>query len=298
MQERVSDLALLNGRLYLAVNGHGLACLEARSGGPPVFRYFYDPQLFRHRTLTALVPSGGSVLCHLYFNGLLNVVRPEDLPVRGLSLLRLNPQEGTFQRVASPFQVSHPGWECVGFAPLSDREFLMEWKLSGSEQTRFEYTRFTPASLSEVPSERQEYRRACEPEPFERLPAGLRPQAQELLRRLATPGPAPAVFFTVRSTADPLPRRYVYRPSGIDSQEGTVTAHAFQDAGRWLLLAPDGLLLLDTQGGSTTPRNLPPLPAGFQYTGLSLLDGLLVASWEQADFLTTGAAGIFISGGL
>jgi hypothetical protein len=58
VQARVSDLAVLAGRLYLGVNGHGLASLEKprAPGGPPTFRYYYDPLLFRYRTLTTLVP--------------------------------------------------------------------------------------------------------------------------------------------------------------------------------------------------------------------------------------------------
>jgi hypothetical protein len=228
------------------------------------------------------------------------VAEAAGLPVQGLSLLRLRPEAGSFQPIRVPFQSSHPGWECVGFAPLSDREFLLEWKLSQPDQTRFEYTRFLLSSLSEQRAQRQEYRRACEPLPFERLPAGVRPLAQELLQSLENPGPLPVVFFTVRSAGDPLPRRYVSRSSGSDSGEGrkVLAACAFGEGERWLLLAPDGQLFGAAQAGSSKARRLPALPPGFQYTGLFLSNGLLAAPWEQADFLEEGAAGIFISWGL
>jgi hypothetical protein len=72
-------------------------------------------------------------------------------------------------------------------------------------------------------------------------------------------------------------------------------AFGYQDDSRSLLLAPDGLLLEAAGSAPQGPRRLPPLPAGFAYTGLHVLDGMLVASWEQTDFTQTGAAGIFIS---
>jgi hypothetical protein len=301
VQARVSDLAALDGRLYLAVNGHGLASVEARRGATPQFRYFYDPLLFRYRTLTTLVPASGSLTCHLYFNSLLNVAAAGQLPVRGLSLLSLHPQEGIYRQIQMPFQASHRDWECVGFAPLSAQEFLLEWKLSESERTLFEYTRYSLASSAEKPAVRQEYREAWEPRPLEgRLPAGLEALARELLR--GSGGADPSLFLGVRSAAEPLFRRYAWRStSRREDGEDLLTAHAFLDGERLLLLASDGLLLAGSPGSpraAPPARRLPALPAGFQYTGLFVLEGVLFAAWEQSDFTTTGAAGIFISSDL
>ena len=306
VQARVSDLAVLDGRLYLAVNGHGLASVEAGRGATPRFRYFYDPLLFRYRTLTTLVPAAGSLTCHLYFNSLLNLTDAGQLPVRGLALLALHPQDGIYRQIQMPFQSSHRGWECVGFAPLSAQEFLLEWKLSEPERTLFEYTRYSLPSSTESRAGRQEYREAWEPRPLEgRLPAELEGLARELLRRLDDP--RLSLFLGARSVLEPLCRRYARRPSSGRPEEGLLTAHAFLDGERRLLLASDGLLLTEGPGSSGIPtgsgaapaapaaRRLPALPAGFRYTGLFVLEGLLFAAWEQADFTTTGAAGIFIS---
>lgn len=301
VQARVSDLAVLAGRLYLGVNARGLASLEKprATGGQPAFRYYYDPLLFRYRTLTTLVPAADSLACHLYFNSLLNVTTSESLPMAGVCLLRLHPQEGVYQPIAVPFLIRHPGWEGVGFAPLSTDIFLFEWKLAGLERTDFEYTSFAPATLAERPSDRKEYRQACEPE--KKLPPDLEPLAQELVRRAATePGAAPAVHFLVRTAGEPLPRRYARTPPGFarDADARLLTAYGFRGEGRSLLLAPDGLLLADAGPREISARLLPPLPGGFAYTGLFVLEELLVAPWEQTDFTRTGAAGIFISGQL
>jgi hypothetical protein len=297
VQARVSDLSSLDGRLYLAVNGHGLASVEAEPGqAEPRFRYFYDPLLFRYRTLTTLVPAGGSLICHLYFNSLLNLAGAGELPVKGLSLLALRPGDGVYRQIRMPFEATHRGWEAVGFAPLSAQEALLEWKLSEPERTLFEYTRYNLSSSAERPAARQEYREAWEPRPLEgQLPAELEPLVRELLRRSG--GAQASLFLGVRAAADPLFRRYARRsPSAPEQADRLLTAFAFVDGERRLLLASDGLLLA-ARAGQPAPsaRRLPALPPGFQYTGLFALGGLLFASWEQADFTTTGAAGIFIS---
>jgi hypothetical protein len=304
VQARVSDLAALEGRLYLAVNGHGLAAVETGRGGAAQFRYFYDPLLFRFRTLTTLVPAAGSLTCHLYFNSLLNLTVAGQLPVKGLSLLALDPRDGVYRQIRMPFQDSHSGWESVGFVPLSDQEFLLEWKLTEPERTLFQYTRYFPGSSLEKPATRQDYRKAWEPRPLEgRLPAELEPLVRELLRRERLRGPGgeePSLYLRLRSAADPLYRRYARR-SSLSREDGDrlLPAYAFLEGKRPLLLVSDGLLLATVGGsGDLSARRLPSLPAGFQYTGLFELKGLLFAAWEQADFTTTGAAGIFISSDL
>ncbi len=304
VQARVSDLAALDGALYLAVNGHGLARVETprKRGAPTGFRYFYEPSLFRYRTLTTLVPGDGSLTCHLYFNSLLNLAGADELPVQGLSLLSLRPQEGVYRQLRMPFQGSHPGWEAVGFFPLSRQEFLLEWKLAGPERTLFAYSRYDLASSTERPAARQQYREAWEPQPLEgQLPGELEPLVRELLGR--PEGAQVSLFLGVRSAAGPLLRRYARRsPSGPEPADRLLTAFAFLDGERRLLLGSDGSLLAartgDAPDAALSARRLPALPAGFQYTGLFVLDGLLFAPWEQADFTTTGAAGIFISGDL
>jgi hypothetical protein len=299
VQARVSDLAALDGTLYLAVNGYGVAALDLPRSGQeqPGFRYFYDPTLFRYRTLTSLVPAGGSLLCHLYYNALLNVAEADRLPVRDLCLLRLYPAEGIYQAVPVPFLITHPGWECVGFAPQTPEQVLLEWKYSGLNETRFQYTRLSLPDLGERPIERREFRQASTPVPADRrLPQPL----QEVFReagRLEGGAGAAALYFVVRSAGEPLPRRYARIPPGNDrlAQERLLTLSGFQDGERLDLLTPEGLLLSAAGGGPARLRRLPALPAGFAYTGLYAFQGLLVASWEQSDFIRTGASGVLIS---
>ena len=295
---RVSDLALLDGALYLAVNGYGVAALEAPHSErePPRFRYFYDPALFRWRTLTALIPQDGSLLCHLYFNRLLNVAAAQDLAVRGLCLLRLHPDKGIYRTVPVPFASAHPDWECVGLAPQSPNLMFMEWKYSGDEETRFQYTRLRLPGLEEQACLRSEFRQALQPIPADRgLPRPLGQLFQEAVRREGSD--STALHFVMRSAGDPLPSRYAHTPPGFQQSAGArlLTLHGFRDGQRLLLLCPNGVLLESDEGASPRLRRLPPLPEGFAYTDLFVFQELLLAVWEQSLFLQTGASGVLIS---
>jgi hypothetical protein len=107
----------------------------------------------------------------------------------------------------------------------------------------------------------------------------------------------------MRTAGEPLARRYAHTPPGYDraAQVRLVTLHGYQEAERLHLLTPRGLLLESGGGTGRAPvrapvriRHLPPLPDGFAYTDLFAVQGLLLAVWEQSDFIRTGASGILI----
>ncbi len=176
VQERAAAAAAIGERIYLGVNGRGFAELDLGAGTPPGIRYFYDAPLFGHRTLTTLIPAGTDLLAHLYFNATLNVVGPEELLLRGVSLLRFQPQSGECRLLTPPFQRVRPDWEAVGFVPSSPRRMAFEWKWSGPEETRFAYTVLsfeTEGKPQEMQSDVMSYRNS-----FGALrvpPTGLRP---------------------------------------------------------------------------------------------------------------------------
>jgi hypothetical protein len=173
---------------------------------------------------------------------------------------------------------------------------LLEWKLSGASETRFQYTRFSLPDLEERPIDRREYRQAWAPVPADRrLPQPLEEVFREAGRREGAG--ATALYFVVRTAGEPLPRRYIRAATGNDrvAQARLLTLNGFRNGERLDLLAPEGLLISSSGGAPILLRRLPPLPAGFAYTGLYVFQGLLVASWEQSDFIRTGAAGVLIS---
>ena len=69
------------------------------------------------------MPDADSLVCHLYFNSLLNVTTAESLPMPGCALLRLHPQDGVYQPIAVPFLIMPPRLGGRGLRPPVRRHF-------------------------------------------------------------------------------------------------------------------------------------------------------------------------------
>ena len=130
VQARIADMVSLKEKLFLAVNGHGIASLNISASNSTESEYFYDTLIFQYRTITTLIPGNKTLLCHLYFNKLLNITTEEQLKIQGISLLKLFPEDGIYQFINPPFQKKHPDWESVGFIPEKADRFFLECKYS------------------------------------------------------------------------------------------------------------------------------------------------------------------------
>jgi hypothetical protein len=306
VQQRVSDLTVLGERVYLGVNGYGITGLVLETDGKPDFNYFYDPLIFRYRTLTTLIPERGldrgtgkdSLLCHLYFNGLLNVISQSQLKLQGLSLLWLDPASGIYSFVTPPYQEQYPEWEAVGFVPVTPVEFFIQWKYSDRNRTLFSYSRFDLRAAKEEEVEALAYRKSYGFEDA-RQNGVLGVLLAEARRRLDTPGISTAYQLQIRFEDQPLPRRYEYHAEDFASAEEIrlYTLCGVKRGESYLLLLPDGLLLQGSTGSRQLRRyRLPPLPDDFVYTELLLQGRILIAGWEQTAFTEVGASGIFLAG--
>ncbi len=288
VQERVADLAIRDDVLWLAVNGRGLASLLP--GDPRGMTAYFDPMLFAHRTLTTVLPSDGQLLVHLYYNAMLNTVEPEALSPRGVSLLLLDPRsrEPGYSIVVPPIQAADPGWEAVGFAPVSPREFLVEWKRSG-EETRFTWTWFQLAGRVQSEVTRDDFRRAMGylPARSEAVPASVARAIAAATAAMGEPDVGASYLFPIRSQGVPL--KVTRRLGGGDSM---VTVPVFIDGESAAVLLPDCRLALVAPGAAVREVALPPLPDGFRYTDLARLGEWVVIPWEQVRFTDVGAAGI------
>ncbi len=300
VQSRIADLALIEDRVFLAVNGHGLAALQPAAlqpGEVDKIRYFYDPTLFAHRTISTLIAEGETLLCHLYFNKVLNTVFEESLLLQGISLVRHHPAEDIYELIIPPFQDSHPDWEAVGFLPQSRERFLMEWKYTDEHETCFRYGSLTLNPTAERPADRAQFRGGYDFRALEEAPPALMLLLESAVQSLAAGQPGVSVHFLVRSPASPLIRRYAYHASPADESGSPriLTVHAVDGGERSWLLLPDGILL-SSGGAGEKPRRrtLPQLPPGFRYTDLHLSADSLLVPWEQASFIRVGAAGLFV----
>lgn len=290
VQERIADLAFLDDTLWLAVNGHGLAAVTP--GDPPSFAARYDDWLFPHRTITTLAPREGRLLCHLYYNAMLNTVARGSLKAEGVSFLSFDTGLDDYILLLPPFQRANPGWEAVGAAQLENGEFLVEWKLA-LDETSFSWTRFAPATSAEGPSTREAYQAALAYAPVDGAPAsrGVRLLFDACLAELAAagvrPGDAVSVIFVVHERG--VARKRTFR-SGSGDAFVTVPVFLEPDAGRALL--PNGRVVSLGVDGAGTALDLPELPPGYRYTDLARSGEHLVVPWEEVRFTDVGAAGV------
>jgi hypothetical protein len=292
VQSRVADLARVNGTLYCAVNSWGLAALKRDALGTPSFSYYFDSLIFGHRTITTLVPRGGTVAVHLYFNALLNDTRLADLPLSGICLVSFLPASSDYTFLIPPFQRKNPDWEAVGFAPSSENQFDFEWKFTDSSETRFAYTHYDADRQEEKPERRDSYVAALAVSSLSGKDVPQDLAAFFAACRDATAGLSRGAFFQFILRSDGAVRR-IYR-SGVEESDSAVVIPVFQEPGVRCALLPGGQVLYAPVGGTARLIALPPLAAGFRYTDLAKAGDSLVVPWEESTFTDVGSAGILL----
>ncbi len=150
-------------------------------------------------------PATGTSLIHLYYNALLNDAKPEDLVLRGISLVTFLPGQKAFAFLIPPFQKKNPDWEAVGFAPISENEFDFEWKYTDTAETQFAYTRYRADLQLEAGSNRDAYMAALGTPSLSgpEVPAAYAAFFQECGARIQGLSAGTALHFKVRSRAVP-----------------------------------------------------------------------------------------------
>jgi hypothetical protein len=290
VQSRVTDMAFLGDTLYCAVNGAGVAAISSSDAGALTFTYHYDAPIFAHRTITTLIPRHGELMIHLYFNALLNDATPEELLLRGISLVSFLPGQKDFTLFIPPFKKRNPGWEAVGFAPISENEFDFEWKYTDSSQTQFSYTRYRADLQLEAASNRDAYIAALGTPSLTgpEVPVSYKTFFEQCRLRIPGLPVGTALHFKVRSRASPVQR---YFRSGLE-QDSIFVVHVLDEDGDLFALLPEGQVLEKPSEAQARMLTLPSLPPGFRYTDFVRKGDLFIASWEEAQFTQVGRAGL------
>lgn len=291
VQSRVADMAFLGDELYLGLNGAGLARLRFDVDGPTDFSYFPDALIFPHRTITTLVPREGGLTVHLYYNALLNTVAADRLPIRGISMVAFLADRQDYAFLIPPFQRKNPAWEAVGFVPISEAEFLFEWKYTDPAETRFAYTRYFPSRRTESSALRSQYVAALT-SPVESLPASSprRRFFQRCLAELRAGSPGSTVLFTLRVRG--MGVRTTFRSEGSAGSVVVVPVH--EDKSGFRALLPGGRLLVGGARGERGEVALPAVPSPVRFTDLVKTGRFLVLAWEEQSFTEVGAAGVLV----
>ncbi len=289
VQARIADMTFLGDTLFLALNGTGLASVTLDATRAPTFAYYADALIFPHRTVTTMIPRQGTIAVHLYFNVLLNDVRPQDLPLAGISLVTFLPGQSQYTFLIPPFQKKNTEWEAAGFAPESENSFDFEWKFTDAAETRFAYTRFHADTKAEETVTREDFQAALGVPAItgSSVPGDLAAYFAACRAQIPSLGADTSLQFSLRSRESPVRRNYRSRPQS----DSAVLVPVFEEAGERTALLPTGVLLSATAAGSRTVQ-LPSLPAGMRYTDIVKTTGNYVLSWENTSFTDVGAAGL------
>ena len=295
VQERPAGFAEMNGQLYVAINGRGVARINL--GEQPSFDYHYDVGLFQGRTFGGFVARADHLLCHFYFNSLLSPSPGGESPGVGVNLIKLYPGEAGHQisYISPPLQQVEEGWEIVVFHSVTAHRYALEWKRTSSEGTEFHHSLFDLQTQDESSLTRQEFRDSFR---VVRLRGGVSqaagPALNVLINQIVSDLP-PDTYISFRLNEQDRVENYLRLPDGSSTGLALEVPMIVQRS-RYYALLPDGRLYTVPQGGGATTRlSLPRLPSGFQYTDISVSDGWLIAAWEEIDFYRVGAAGLLVT---
>ena len=292
VQQRVTDIAQLDGEIFLGLNGFGLVQMEL--GELPVFRYFHRPDIFRNRTITRLVPLKSAILCHYYFNTVLNTVdRPS--PVEQTANLLLIDPFGESQRaklLSPPSQSGSSRWELISLIPDElDGTFNLEWKASGAQSTDFRYSSYDIQTNRERIISRAEFRQA-----YGSVVSEEPPEFAELVHAIRAVQPdRKSLQLAVRSSSSPSITRFYLTHANSSKPEPSqsVLVRVYRDNGVSHALLEDGTVIRLGSGDSELIE-LPQLEESFMYTDLFVNNDTLILPWEEVDFTHVGQAGLLL----
>lgn len=300
-QERISDIAYSSDSIVMTINGYGALVIDVHDPSHPRFDYRIDRDFFINRTLTTMVPLGNDVFCHFYINSFLDpdpyrsIITPTEHV--NFTLLRLKDNRRSFTPYPMPLQKDRRGFEAVGFVPATKTRWYLEWKLSGTGYTLFEYSIFDLAGKNETPSSRSEYRAAYN---FTDLasasvPAPMRTLCDHIARSLRQDDKVTSYHFNVKHKETNLVERFIHKAAVDESDPNfeIVNVRLFTDGVAIVGIAGNNRIAsVSVNGGTVTETGLPGLPDGYEYTMVFLHGRTAYCAWEENSFYKTGNAGL------
>jgi len=302
VQIRITDMYCTDDTLFLLINRRGIAALTSTSGNIFEFSYFYEPKLFDNRTSTIFYPYKNSLICHVY----------EDNFLRAEEDMRSNPDAATFieftfngsdldyTEVITPlWQRLNPEWQAVVVNPLDDQTIAIEWKYTGKDQVKFEYSSFNFNDQKEEQQTREWFLATYQFTPA--LGSSTRNQYFLLFKaciaELALYTEEYLLHFTVTDSGNKHSERFFYQSKGYEQSPNSsyFSIPVIKQEILLCALLPAGKVLVQQEGSSRVREiTLPPLPAHFKYMDIILFKDYICASWEDIRFTHVGAAGLMV----
>ncbi|MBN1413060.1 MAG: hypothetical protein JW969_19630 [Spirochaetales bacterium] len=299
VQERITDIAFLNGRLFFGINGYGIAYLDLNKGTSDGFQYLFDDSLFHYRTFTGFYNMEKGLVAHVYFNSILNIIDPGAFSTGEFNLLRITEKNTEFEisQMKLPFQTRNTGWELISLLPVDyECNFCMEWKYSDSLKTDFNYTCFDFASHTEKNTNKSEFMKAFHFRNSEELGKKTRLGIfiQTLLNDLRDKYENCAFHFTVKKEDSYLSDRYSFPPANNDPYADILTVNVLRTPEEYYAVLKDGEVYRCLLNGDNVVQiaRLPVLPAESEYTVFYKIRDVYFCAFEEIDFFNVGRAGL------
>ena len=179
-----------------------------------------------------------------------------------------------------------PPWEAELAHQGVDGSWYFRMKEKGRPEAETAY--FRSASLSEKGNTVSigDWRNSSRPDTPENIPGYL----AEVLGRAAEFGITG--FSAVKTISSDFDGE---RTFALEEDEGMVLLFAYCEPLRAFVISPDGRGLYSiVKEGGVRPFSLPSLPEGFFYTGMALLENVVIASWEEQQEAGIGSAGFMV----
>jgi len=272
--------------LFMAVNGGGFICLSPRTDGKVGLYRFSGGEFWRQYTVGAFILFDEKPAALLYRD---DRFFDSKAPLPAPRLWTFDLRSGGPQPLTIPSLdtfAPENGWDVDTLRRGGDALWYFRAVKKTAEQPEIRMLRSGDLAREGEKVSLGAFQNAALPEPLSAAPSPLR----EMLT---------AVFAESRSglAAVVSPEFQTTRTFAADREKTAICGFYSGGLEKTFILAvfPQGNALYVTSSPSNTRHfSLPPLPAGFVYTGIGLCGDTIFASWEEQDEYSIGAAGFMV----
>ena len=294
---QVADFGLNNGDAVFLINKCGLYPIRYLQSNAqlPV-----GHELFSQATAGDLHMVDGQFFIRIYQN---SIFLSRDISENTHFLLRTDPECKVYTPAADAANLHLPKEaQCKSLERIDD-QWYASFKADNGTDISFSYVKCGNFAvfmqqdaykhIEQLSAE--EFRAACEPPPYNRMP--------DMLKELANAIENTRDLYLKVFTEDAVDGTIFFKPARNQTNDTmeervSVTVYAVQYSQRGgnrsaAILLPDGTLMLNMSGRGIRKVQLPSLPENFHYTAFFISDTAITAAWEESIFYEVGRTGIF-----
>lgn len=294
---RVADFGLNHGNAVFLINKCGLYPIRSLQSNALLPA---GHELFSHVTAGDLYMVDGQFFIRVYQN---SIFLSRDISENTHFLLRTDPECKLYTPVADIANLHLPKAAQCKSLEQAGGQWYASFKADNGTDISFSYVKCGNFAvfmqqdaykhIEQLSAE--EFRAACEPPLYNRMP--------DMLKELANAIENTRDLYLKTFTEDSADGTVFFKPARNQTnstmeEKVPITVYTVQysqsDANRGAaLLLPDGTLMLNMSGRGIRKAQLPSLPENFIYTAFSISDTEITAAWEESIFYEVGRAGIF-----